>query len=89
MRTVKRWRVEVFLGEDDGRTYAEARLITEIGDRLVGVGRAHVSPDDYDVPEIGDEIAVARALSELGARLLETASRDIEQVTSEHVHLTR
>jgi hypothetical protein len=89
MRTVKRWRVEIFLGEDDGRTYAEARLITEIGDRLVGVGRAHVAPDDYDIPEIGDEIAVARALSDLGARLLDTASQDIEQVPSEHVHLVR
>jgi len=89
MRTVKRWRVEVFVGEDEGRTYAEGRLITEIGDRLVGVGRAHVAPDDYDVPEIGDEIAVARALSDLSARLLDTASRDIEQVTNEHVHLLR
>lgn len=89
MRTVKRWRVDVFVGEDDGRTYAEARLGNEVGDRLVGVGRAHVSPDDYDVPEIGDEVAVSRALSDLGARLLDAASRDIGQVTDEHVHLLR
>jgi len=39
MRAVKRWRVDIFIGEDDGRTYAEARLVTEIGDRLIGVGR--------------------------------------------------
>ncbi len=89
MRAVKEWRVELMLGEDEGRTYAEARLITEIGDRLVGAGYAHVSPDDYNVPEIGDEIAVARALQDLGRRLLDTASGDIEGVTGEHVHLTR
>jgi hypothetical protein len=89
MRAVKEWRVDLILGEDDGRTYAEARLVTDIGDRIVGVGNAHVSPDDYDVPEIGDEIAVARALRNLGNRLLDTASNDIEGVTSEHIHLTK
>ena len=89
MRAVKQWRVDLMLGEDGGQTYAEARLITEVGDRVAGVGRAHVSPDDYDVPEIGDEIAVARALRDLGTRLLDIASGDIEGVTSEHVHLTR
>jgi uncharacterized protein (UPF0128 family) len=89
MKAVKQWRVDLMLGEDDGQTYAEARLVTEVGDRLMGLGRAHVSPDDYDVPEIGDEIAVARALRDLGARLLDTASADIEAVTNEHVHLNR
>jgi hypothetical protein len=89
MRAIKQWRVDLMLGEDDGQTYAEARLVTEIGDRLIGVGRAYVSPDDYNVPEIGDEIAVARALRDLGVRLLDTASGDIEGVTNEQVRLTR
>jgi uncharacterized protein (UPF0128 family) len=88
MKSIKQWRVEVMLGEDDGQTYAEAHLVTEIGDRLVGVGRAHVGQSDYDVPEIGDEVAVARALSALGAKLLATASGDIGQVNDEHVRLT-
>jgi hypothetical protein len=89
MRAVKEWRVELMIGEDDGRTYAEARLVTELGDRIVGTGRAFVSPHDYDVPEIGDEVAVARALRDLGGQLLAVASADIAEVTLDRVHLTR
>jgi hypothetical protein len=88
MIAMKRWRAEIFVGEQDGHTYAEARLHTELGDSLLGVGRARLNPDDYDVPEIGDEIAVARALTDLGHRLLITAAQDLEQVTSEPVRLT-
>jgi hypothetical protein len=39
------------------------------------------------VPEIGDEIAVARALSDLGQRLLNAATGDLEQVSGERAHL--
>jgi hypothetical protein len=88
MRSINQWRVDIMLGENDGRTYAEARLVTEIGDRLVGVGRASVSPDDYDIPEIGDEVAAARALRDLSTKLLSTASSDISDVTLEDVHLS-
>jgi hypothetical protein len=83
MRAVKRWKVDIFLGEDDGSTYAEARLHTEIGDSLLGIGHARVSARDADVPEIGDELAVARALNDLGHRLLLTAAGDIAQVTGD------
>jgi Domain of unknown function (DUF1876) len=88
MIATKKWRVELFIGEQDGRTYAEARLHTELGDRLLGTGRAQLSPADYDVPEIGDEVAVARALADLGHRLLVTAAADIAQVTDQPVRLT-
>ncbi len=89
MTAMKRWTVDIFIGEDEGRTYAEARLHTEIGDHLVGIGRAKVSPTDYDIPEIGDELAAARALTDLGHRLLLASAGDIEQVTREPVHLAR
>jgi hypothetical protein len=89
MRTLSRWTVEVFVGEDDGRTYAEAALHDSIGNHVLGTGRARLSPGDADVPEIGDEIAVARALMDLGRRLLGIASADIETVTHERVRLTR
>jgi len=87
VRAVKEWQIDVMIGEDNGRTYAEARLVTGIGDRMVGVGRAQVGQTDLDVPEIGDEVAVARALRDLGDRLLDTASGDIEGVTNEQVQL--
>jgi len=89
MRALRRWTVEVFVGENDGRTYAEAALHDDIGNHVVGTGRAKVNPADPDVPEIGDEIAVARALTDLGHRLLNTAAGDIEWVTKEHVTLSR
>jgi hypothetical protein len=81
--------VEVFIGEQDGETYAEASLNDDIGNDVVGRGRARRNPTDPDVPEIGDEIAVARALNDLGRRLLVTAAGDIRTVTHERVTLRR
>jgi hypothetical protein len=88
MRALRRWTVEVYVGEDEGRTYAEAALQDDIGNRILGRGGARLNPADPDVPEIGDEIAVARALVDLGHRLLSTASSDIAAVTHEPVTLT-
>lgn len=87
MEQVKRWTVTVDIDEHEGRTRARARLHTRDTDRLVGVGTAHLDPADHDVPEIGDEIAVARALSDLGTRLLQTAAEDVATVTGEPVFL--
>lgn len=88
MRALRRWTVEVYVGEDEGRTYAEAALHDDIGNQILGQGGARLNPADPDVPEIGDEIAVARALVDLGNRLLSTASSDIAAVTHESVTLT-
>jgi hypothetical protein len=87
MATVKRWTVEVFLSEDRGHTHAQARLHTGEDTHLVGVGRAHVHPTDRDIPEIGDELAAARALSDLSHALLVAAAGDIEAVTAQPVRL--
>ena len=88
MRDLRRWTVEIYVGEDGGRTYAEAALHDDIGNHVLGTGRAALNPADPDVPEIGDEIAVARALTDLGHRLLHTAAADLEAVTHEPVVLT-
>lgn len=87
MLAMKRWSVDIFVDEDDGRTYAEARLHTGADTHLIGVGRARLNPADDDIPEIGDELAVARALTDLGHRLLLTAAADISAVTGDRVRL--
>jgi uncharacterized protein DUF1876 len=75
------WSVEILLSEGDGQTWAQARLHTDDPTSLVGSGTARLNPKDRDVPEIGDELAVARALSQLSHRLLDAAVGDIEAVT--------
>jgi hypothetical protein len=88
MTELRHWTVDVYVGEDDdGQTYAEAALSDDIGNHLLGTGQARLSPEDVDVPEIGDEIAVGRALSNLGNRLLNTAAGDIETITHEPAYL--
>jgi hypothetical protein len=89
MATTKRWSVKIFIDEHDNTTRAEARLETADMTHLVGVGTAILNPHDVNVPEIGDELAAARALSELGHRLLEAAADDIEGATHRPVHLDR
>jgi hypothetical protein len=87
MTRVKRWTVDVFLSEDRGHTCARARLHTGEDTHLVGVGRAHVHPTDRDIPETGDELAAARALSDLSHALLAAAAGDIEAVTVQPAQL--
>jgi hypothetical protein len=85
MNATKRWTVVVDIDEHDGRTRAVAKLSTDDAD-LVGTGLARLSPDDHDVPEIGDELATARALSELSHTLLDAAAADIERSTNQPAH---
>ncbi|HVX42700.1 MAG TPA: DUF1876 domain-containing protein [Mycobacteriales bacterium] len=73
------WQMHVYLFEDDGHTSARVELRTPTT-VLNGSGQARRNPVDPDVPEIGDEIAVGRALVELGNQLLDTAGRDIAAV---------
>jgi hypothetical protein len=81
MDPVKQWHVVIDIDEHDNRTRAVARLRTQDTERLVGVGLARRNPADQNVPEIGDELAAARALSELSHNLLDAAAADIEQIT--------
>ncbi len=74
---VRSWRVSIDLFETGDDTTAHAVLIAEAPQRLDARGQAHRNPADAAVPEIGDEVAVARALRRLSDRLLEVASADI------------
>ena len=87
MDEVMTWHVTIDIGEHDGHTKAVAHLRTRDTERLVGVGFARLAPADRDVPEIGAEIATARALADLSRRLLGVATEDVEAVTGEPSHL--
>jgi hypothetical protein len=87
MSTSKRWRVDVFIDEHENRTRAEARLHNPDETDLIGEGLARRNPQDPNVPEIGDELAVSRALSDLAHKLLDAAAADIEQVTHRPAYL--
>ena len=66
-----------------------ARLHNRDETGLVGLGLARLNPADRDVLEIGDELAVARALSDLGHQPLDAAASDIEHITHQPMHLSR
>ncbi|MPZ59770.1 MAG: DUF1876 domain-containing protein [Propionibacteriales bacterium] len=83
MTTEKRWTIDVVISEHERQTRAQARVEGKAGTEHVGVGEARRNPQDRDIPEIGDELAVSRALSDLAHRLLDAAARDIENVTHE------
>ena len=77
----KQWAVQVYISEDRDDTVARAVLITRDGMRVTGIGRARRNPIDRPIPEIGDELAVSRALSDLADRLHVVATEDIAQLT--------
>jgi hypothetical protein len=91
MSAAKHWTVDIYLtektghdefeGADSVKTHAEARLNNDNENALRGWGNARKNPIDRDVPQIGDELAAARALSDLAHRLLHVAAADIEAST--------
>lgn len=85
----KRWIVEIDIDEFEGSTRAAARLQHDESAPLAGIGLARLNPADRDVPEIGDELAASRALTDLGHQLLEAAAKDIESVTHHRATLYR
>jgi hypothetical protein len=74
------WKMSLYLDEHDGQTRASVRLHTR-DTILTGVGLAYRNPRDTDVPEIGDELAAARALSDLAHKLFQATVSDIEAIT--------
>lgn len=83
----KAWSIEVTFEEDDVRTDATARLRLPDGTEISADGHARRNPADPARPKIGEEIATARALSDLVHQLLDKAATEIEEVTDEPAHL--
>ncbi len=87
MTTIDSWPVQISLREEEGKTLAEAQL-TSGGAGMTGHGLARRNPDDQEVTQIGEEIAAARALSDLAHQLLSEAAEQIESITHERAHLS-
>lgn len=64
--------LSIHLTEDVDDTIATARLDIR-GENFECAGRAHRNPIDDPRPLIGEELAIARALSELQHQLVEAA----------------
>jgi hypothetical protein len=79
----KGWSVNIVIDEHEGRTRAKAQLHAEDRSDLVGVGLARLNPADSDIPEIGNELATARALADLAHQLIEATAADIERATKQ------
>ncbi|NUP53336.1 MAG: DUF1918 domain-containing protein [Catenulispora sp.] len=76
----KQWQVTVSVVEYDGGE-TKAHVVVHTGTRdLQAHGRAQRLAGDVDVPEIGDEVAVGRAMLALGEELLDQAALDIEEI---------
>jgi hypothetical protein len=81
---VKDWQVRISVFGSDDDAEATVVLLADSPKHLQAKGESHRSEHDRTVPEIGEEVAVARALRRLADQLLDTAAGDIEQVTGEH-----
>jgi hypothetical protein len=71
------WRVNIAFTEEADRTRADA-VLELASERFHGFGQAKRAPDDPSVPVIGEELAAARALSDLSHQLLQAAADRIE-----------
>lgn len=78
---VKTWSVTIYVYEQGPDTDAHVVLHAEAEPPLQARGHAHRADGDPDVPEIGDELAVARALRRLAANLEHAADEDITGVS--------
>jgi Domain of unknown function (DUF1876)/Domain of unknown function (DUF1918) len=84
----KKWSVDIYLYEDENATAANAVLRSDVPGPLDVRGEARRRPADPDMPKIGDEVAVARALRRLADRLLEMASNDLSDAEGRPISLS-
>lgn len=88
MRTVIDWHIDMEFREADGETQAAVSLRLRDGTELRARGTAHRNPADPEQPQVGEEVAAARALDNLAHQLRSRAGAQIEEVTHEPARLT-
>ena len=80
------WQVVITFTEDGDRTRADA-VLELASQRFHGFGQARRAPEDPNVPIIGEDLAAARALSDLSHQLLHAAASRIEEFEGHPVKL--
>ncbi|MGH8791042.1 MAG: DUF1876 domain-containing protein [Stackebrandtia sp.] len=73
-----RWSIDIQFQEDPDHTIATASARMPNGREIHGTGRARRNPADRPVARIGEEVACARALSQLTHAMLDYAADEIE-----------
>lgn len=86
MSDTKIYTVEIEVHDHPDHTEAKA-LLDVAGDQRGGWGRARRNPADPDQPRLGDELAMARALSDLAHHLLDDVATRIEATEGKPAHL--
>jgi Rv2632c-like len=84
--TDQSWQVDIAFTEDDDRTRADA-ILELASQRFHGFGQAKRAPKDPSVPVVGQDLAAARALSDLSHQLLHAAAERIEAYEGHPVDL--
>ena len=87
MAKSKAFRVELEVLEEGNTTGATARLVID-GEEIVASGIARRNPEDPDMPKIGDELAVARALLLLARELGNKVDEGIAAYEGHEVHVS-
>ena len=73
--------IEVYIDEDANSTFVHTVLDLR-GDHFDATGRAKRNPIDPNIPVIGEELALARALSSLEEQIIDAAYAKIDAVGS-------
>lgn len=68
--------LNIHLDEDTDNTLAHAELYIR-GDHFESIGKAKRNPIDPPMPVIGEELAIARALQDLTAQVMEAAQQKV------------
>ncbi len=79
-------RMHVWFDEDE--THTESRVTIHLRDyELTGFGRAQRRPHDPNLPAVGEELAAARAMSDLAHQLLDLATYQLEKLEGHSIHV--
>jgi hypothetical protein len=81
------WIVDLNFDEDEDRTTCTASLSGFSAPGVRGTGVARRNPDDTPDSAIGEELAAARACSNLAHELIDKAATGIENHTHHQAHL--